>query len=91
MNNLLPEETADISVEDAKRLKIEHGEMIMVKSRRGEVRVRAKVSDRIPAGMVWMAFHFRENCANWLTNPVFDPETLTAEFKACAVNIGKIS
>ena len=23
--------------------------------------------------MVWMAFHFREACANWLTNPVFDP------------------
>jgi formate dehydrogenase major subunit len=37
--------------------------------------------------MVWMAFHFREACANWLTNPAFDPETLTAEYKACAVRI----
>jgi formate dehydrogenase major subunit len=40
--------------------------------------------------MVWMAFHFREACANWLTNPVFDPISQTAEYKACAVKIGKI-
>ena len=37
-----------------------------------------------------MAFHFRENCANWLTNAAFDPVTLTAEYKACAVRIDKI-
>ncbi|OPZ23520.1 MAG: hypothetical protein BWZ01_03150 [Deltaproteobacteria bacterium ADurb.BinA179] len=40
--------------------------------------------------MVWMAFHFREGNANWLTNPVFDPNTQTAEYKACAVAIEKI-
>ena len=39
--------------------------------------------------MVWMAFHFREACANWLTNPVFDPVSRTAEYKACAVRIEK--
>jgi NADH dehydrogenase/NADH:ubiquinone oxidoreductase subunit G len=27
--------------------------------------------------------------ANWLTNPAYDPETLTAEYKACAVRIEK--
>ena len=40
--------------------------------------------------MVWMAFHFRENNANWLANAVFDPFTLTAEYKACAVKMEKI-
>jgi formate dehydrogenase major subunit len=40
--------------------------------------------------MVWMAFHFRDACANWLTNPAYDPETLTAEYKACAVRIEKL-
>ncbi|MBN2438953.1 MAG: molybdopterin-dependent oxidoreductase [Deltaproteobacteria bacterium] len=43
-----------------------------------------------PPGLVWMAFHFREGCANWLTNPVFDPDTKTAEYKACAVQIQKL-
>lgn len=90
MDFFLPEETADISPADAQSLGISNGELIRVWSRRGEVRVRAKVTEQVSPGMVWMAFHFREGCANWLTNPVFDPETLTAEYKACAVNISKI-
>ncbi len=89
LNELLPEETADISIKDAVRLNIRDGEMITVKSRRGEVQVKAKVTEQVPQGFVWMAFHFREGNANWLTNPVFDPGTLTAEYKVCTVNISK--
>ena len=90
LNDLLGEETADISTEDAKALNIEPDEKIRVKSRRGEVTVKARITTEVPSGMVWMAFHFREACANWLTNPAFDPITLTAEYKACAVSIEKI-
>jgi formate dehydrogenase major subunit len=90
LNDLLSEETADISAGDARAMGIEDGEMIRVKSRRGEVRVRAKITPQVPAGMVWMAFHFREACANWLTNPAFDPMSETAEYKACAVRIEKL-
>jgi len=90
LDYLLPEETADMSFADADSLGISHGEMIKVKSRRGEVEVKANVTDQVPEGMVWMAFHFRDACANWLTNPAFDPATQTAEYKACAVRIEKI-
>lgn len=90
LNDLLGEEFADISISDARRLGIDHGEIIRVKSRRGEVSVKANVTPEMPDGMVWMAFHFREGNANWLTNPAFDPFTLTAEYKACAVSIEKI-
>ncbi len=90
LNEVLGEETADISFEDAKALNIADGEMIKVSSRRGEVKVKAKVTEQVPKGLVWMAFHFREGCANWLTNPAFDPVTQTAEYKACAVKIEKI-
>jgi formate dehydrogenase major subunit len=90
LNDILSEETADISPEDAASLNIRHGERIYVKSRRGQVAVKAKVTGEVPKGMVWMAFHFREACANWLTNPAFDPITLTAEYKACAVKLEKI-
>ncbi len=89
LNELLPEETADISAVDAEHLDIEHGEYIRVSSRRGQVIVRANITHEVPQGLVWMAFHFRENNANWLANPAFDPITLTAEYKACAVNIEK--
>jgi formate dehydrogenase major subunit len=89
LNDILGEETADISVADAKEMGIEHGEMIKVSSRRGEVSVKANITREVPPGLVWMAFHFREACANWLTNPAFDPFTMTAEYKACAVRIDK--
>lgn len=89
LDQLLSEETADISPIDAEKLGVKHGEYVRVWSRRGEVKVKAKVTEEVPAGMVWMAFHFREGCANWLTNAAYDPVTLTAEYKACAVNIEK--
>ena len=90
LNDLLPEETADISQADADKVGVVNGEKIKVSSRRGEVEVTARVTPQVPPGMVWMAFHFRENCANWLTNPVYDPVSQTAEYKACAVRLDKI-
>jgi formate dehydrogenase major subunit len=90
LNDILGEETADISPQDAAELNIRDGETIRVRSRRGEVRIKARVTARVPRGLVWMSFHFRDTCANWLTNPAFDPSTLTAEYKACAVRIEKL-
>ena len=74
MDAILPEETADISIQDAKRQGIADGDYVRVWSRRGEVTVKARITEEVPPGMVWMAFHFREGNANWLTNPVFDPD-----------------
>lgn len=90
MDQMLSEETADISPADAERMGIAQHEYITVCSRRGSVRVKARITEEVPPGMVWMAFHFREGNANWLTNNVFDPDTKTAEYKACAVRIEKI-
>lgn len=90
LNDLLGEETADISQADADRMGIAPGERIRVRSRRGEVCVSANVTHEVPLGMVWMAFHFTEGNANWLTNSALDPSTLTAEYKACAVQLEKI-
>jgi len=91
INDLLGEETADISLADAEKMGIAQGERISVASRRGEVVVKANITGQVPPGLVWMAFHFREECANWLTNPVYDPATMTAEYKACAVRISKLA
>ena len=89
MNFLMPEETADISQVDAQRLGIQQDEYVKVRSRRGEVKVKARVTPEVPPGVVWMSFHFRDGSANWLTNAVYDPNTLTAEYKACAVTVEK--
>lgn len=89
LDKMLSEETADISPVDAKKLGVKDAEYVIVSSRRGSVKVKARVTEQIPSGLVWMAFHFRDGNANWLTNNVFDPETKTAEYKACAVKIEK--
>jgi formate dehydrogenase major subunit len=90
LNDILGEETADISLADAEKLGVKNGEKIKVASRRGQIEVTARVTKEVPPGMVWMAFHFREACANWLTNPVYDPVSQTAEYKACAVSMQKL-
>jgi formate dehydrogenase major subunit len=90
LNDLLGEETADISLADAEKLGVKNGEKIKVASRRGQIEVTARVTKEVPPGMVWMAFHFRETCSNWLTNPVYDPVSQTAEYKACAVSMQKL-
>ncbi len=90
LNELLGEETADLSSADAEARGIRDGEIIRVRSRRGEVKVKARLTNEVYPGNVWMAFHFRETCANWFTNPAFDPVSQTAEYKACAVQIEKL-
>lgn len=89
LDKILSEETADISPADATKLGVKNNEYVIVSSRRGSVKVRARVTEQIPPGLVWMAFHFRDGNANWLTNNVFDPDTKTAEYKACAVKVEK--
>ena len=94
MNERMPEEFADISVQDAEKLGIAHGETIRILSRRGEVKIKANVSKRIAPGMIWMSFHFWDTNANHLLSgdlKHFDPDTLTPSFKACAARIEKIA
>ena len=51
--------------------------------------MKARLTERSPAGTVYTAFHFREACGNVLTIDAFDPVTDTPEYKACAVRIDK--
>jgi formate dehydrogenase (NADP+) alpha subunit len=84
------EETVDIHPEDAQMLGIEDGEIVKVRSRRGELSVKAKVTEQVVLGLVFMSFHWRETPTNVLTLNEFDPISGTAEFKACAVAISRI-
>ena len=65
--------------------------MVKVTSRRGNVKVKAKVTDIVEDGVVFMPFHFAEGAANKLTNPVFDEIAKIPELKVCAVKVEKVS
>jgi len=89
LNVFKGEEQVEINPEDAVALGIADGEMVKVKSRRGEVTARAKVTEVSPVGVVFMTFHFAESPTNVLTNPAFDPVSKIPEFKVCAIKIEK--
>jgi predicted molibdopterin-dependent oxidoreductase YjgC len=69
----------------------ENGETIKVTSRRGSVDAKANVTRIMSEGVVFMLFHFAENCANILTNSALDPVAKTPEYKVCTVRIEKKS
>ncbi|MEH7416615.1 molybdopterin dinucleotide binding domain-containing protein [Neobacillus drentensis] len=84
------EETVDIHPEDADLLGIEDGEVVQIRSRRGELHVKAKITEQVVPGLVFMSFHWSETPTNVLTLNEYDPISGTAEYKACAVAISKM-
>ncbi len=87
LNELSPYPFIEVNPVDALLLNIEDGQAVQVASRRGMVVLRAAVSERTSAGVVFIPFHFAEAAANLLTNDALDPLALIPEFKACAVNL----
>jgi predicted molibdopterin-dependent oxidoreductase YjgC len=87
---LVPEELLEMNAHDAEALQIKNGNLVTVASRRGEVKVKAKVTDRSQPGNVFLTFHFRNALTNILTSEHRDPITGTPEYKSCAVRIEKV-
>ena len=89
ISELVPEELVEISRGDAQSLGITHMDWVKVSSRRGEVKVRAKVTERSQTGNVFMTFHHETALTNVLTSEHRDPITGTPEYKSCAVRVEK--
>lgn len=85
------EDIVEMSPEDAEMLGISNNDRVTVESRRGKLTTTAKVTDKMPKGLVFMAFHFPETTpTNTLTITANDPISGTAEYKAAAVKIEKV-
>ena len=87
LNVLNQEEAVNVNTQDADRLGITDGQMVQVVSRRGEVKVKTKVTDNIPEGTVSMSFHFGETPTNILTCCELDVVAKTPSTKVCAIRI----
>ncbi len=90
LNIIEPEGVIAINPVDASSLKIKDGDKVKVVSRRGEVVVKAKVTEQSPPKVVYMDFHFAESAANILTNSALDPIAKIPEFKVCAIRIERV-
>ena len=63
-----------------------------VSSRRGALEVAARYADGLRPGLAFMTLHFPDLVdTNLLTVDVWDPKSGTAEFKATAIRIDKLS
>jgi len=82
-----PENFVDIHPEDADRHGVEDGDDVRVRSRRGEITLRARVTEDIKEGVVWTTPHFADASANRLTNDVLDARAKIPEYKAAAVDV----
>jgi formate dehydrogenase major subunit/formate dehydrogenase alpha subunit len=89
LNQFHKEELMEINPEDAEALGIGEDDLVTVSSRRGTVKSKVHLTDRVQPGVVFMTFHFSETAANLLTNPETCHIAKTPELKVCAVRIEK--
>ena len=84
-----PECLVEVAASDAASYGISEGDQVRVRTRRGQITVKAHISPKAVPGTVFLPFHFAEASANKLTNAALDPVSKIPEYKVCAVQIEK--
>ncbi len=92
LNRAVPEPFVEIHPRDADELAVEDGDLVEVSSRRGRIEARARVTETIREGAVFVPYHFGDlagpnQAVNSLTIRSFDEHAHQPEFKACAVRV----
>ncbi|MEY4536513.1 MAG: hypothetical protein RL171_664 [Pseudomonadota bacterium] len=87
LDALEPMATASLCGADMADMNLNAGDVITVKSRRGEVAIHIRRDDGTPRGAVFIPFAYYEAAANMMTNAALDPVGKIPEFKYCAVAI----
>jgi ferredoxin-nitrate reductase len=86
----------EIHPDDAARLGIAKGDLVQISSRRGTIRVPARMSDGVLPGTVFLPFHWGdrfapENSANYLTISATGRIAKQPELKFCAVHLERVT
>jgi predicted molibdopterin-dependent oxidoreductase YjgC len=84
---LMSEGSIEIHPADARRCAVADGALVRLRSRRGVITTRARMTQGIAPGSVFMPFHFAEAAANVLTHAALDPVAKIPEYKVCAVAV----
>ena len=69
LDSVVPDAYLQINTKDAKKQNIEDDAYVKVKSKRGEVYLKAMVSEEVPEGTVFAPLHFAHAKVNTLTYP----------------------
>jgi len=89
LNELAPECFVEMSRTDAGQYGIREGDVVRVRSRRGEIEAEARLSEKAVKGTIFIPFHYARAAANKLTNAALDPTAKIPEYKVCAIQIEK--
>jgi formate dehydrogenase major subunit len=81
------EDLLEIHPHDAEDRGITDGDEVTLASRVGQTKLRAKISDRMPTGVVYTTFHYPVTGANVVTTENSDWATNCPEYKVTAVQV----
>ena len=81
------EDVLDIHEADAQLRGVADGSWVELASRVGKTRMRARISERVPPGVVYTTFHFPVSGANVVTTEYSDWATNCPEYKVTAVEV----
>ncbi|HEY2397051.1 MAG TPA: formate dehydrogenase subunit alpha [Rudaea sp.] len=85
------EDRLDIHPHDAETRGINDRDWVGIASRSGDTVLRARVTDRMPPGVVYTTFHFPGSGANVITTENSDWATNCPEYKVTAVEVTRVS
>ncbi len=95
LNQHLPIPCLEIHPKDAEKRNISDDEIVIIKGKRGEVRVKTKVTDEVKQGNVFLPMHWGRvlgndfGRANNLTNNLVDARSKEPDFKFSVVEVAK--
>ncbi|MCE2954380.1 MAG: formate dehydrogenase subunit alpha [Gemmatimonas sp.] len=81
------EDVLEMHPHDAEVRGIGNGDGVLLQSRKGGITLHARVSDRVPEGVVYTTFHHPDNAANVVTTEYSDWATNCPEYKVTAVEV----
>ncbi len=90
-----PEPFVEVNPADAEALDVAEGEVVLLSTRRGHVRLPVRLSEGVRPGMVFVPFHWGDeygegNAANYLTISAIGRVAKQPELKFCAAAMEKI-
>ncbi len=77
----------EINPSDAEAKGITDNDRIRLVSRRGDLSIKARITNRVRPGTIFVPIHYHEAAANRLTNDALDPVVKIPEYKVCAVRV----
>lgn len=88
LNEKCPEPYAEMNSNLLEKISKKDGDVITIKSRRGEITLKIKEREGVKDGVVFVPFHFSSTLVNELIGSEFlEPISKTPEYKICPVKL----